>query len=198
MADVDRREALVQAFEQAAIVVEEVRSEQLNLPTPCPSFDIGALIDHLVGAGQRALDIARGQLDDNGEFPHIELTEAADRLRAIGTEARLAWSDDRLLSEQIVMPWGETYSGATLVDMYLAELATHAWDLAVAIDLHDSLDDNLFELALNAAHAMLKPEYRNVAGPGSPYGDQIPVAADAPIRDRLAGFMGRDPASPLG
>ena len=30
------------------------------------------------------------------------------------------------------MPWGEEYTGATLVDMYLAELAAHAWDLARA------------------------------------------------------------------
>ena len=31
------------------------------------------------------------------------------------------------------MPWGEEYTGAALVDMYLAELAAHAWDLARAI-----------------------------------------------------------------
>ncbi len=30
------------------------------------------------------------------------------------------------------MPWGEEYTGATLVDMYLAKLAAHAWDLARA------------------------------------------------------------------
>jgi hypothetical protein len=30
------------------------------------------------------------------------------------------------------MPWGEVYNGSTLVDMYLAELATHAWDLAIS------------------------------------------------------------------
>jgi hypothetical protein len=35
------------------------------------------------------------------------------------------------MSSRFTMPWGEEYTGATLVDMYLAELATHAWDLAV-------------------------------------------------------------------
>jgi hypothetical protein len=34
------------------------------------------------------------------------------------------------LSSRFTMPWGEEYAGATLVDMYLAELAAHAWDLA--------------------------------------------------------------------
>jgi hypothetical protein len=32
------------------------------------------------------------------------------------------------------MPWGEEYTGATLVDMYLAELAAHTWDLARATE----------------------------------------------------------------
>ena len=38
------------------------------------------------------------------------------------------------------MPWGEEYTGATLVDMYLAELAAHAWDLASATGQLDKLD----------------------------------------------------------
>ena len=38
------------------------------------------------------------------------------------------------------MPWGEEYTGATLVDMYLAELTAHAWDLARATGQIDKLD----------------------------------------------------------
>ena len=38
------------------------------------------------------------------------------------------------------MPWGEEYTGAPLVDMYLAELAAHAWDLARATGQLDRLD----------------------------------------------------------
>ena len=37
------------------------------------------------------------------------------------------------------MPWGEEYTGATLVDMYLAELAAHTWDLAQATEQLDRL-----------------------------------------------------------
>ncbi len=41
------------------------------------------------------------------------------------------------------MPWGEEYTGATLVDMYLAELAAHAWDLARATGQTGKLDPSL-------------------------------------------------------
>ena len=37
------------------------------------------------------------------------------------------------------MPWGEDYLGTTLVNMYLAELAAHAWDLAFATGQLDRL-----------------------------------------------------------
>jgi hypothetical protein len=32
------------------------------------------------------------------------------------------------------MPWGEPYTGAALIDMYILKLAAHAWDLARALD----------------------------------------------------------------
>ena len=41
------------------------------------------------------------------------------------------------------MPWGEEYPGGIVVDMYLAELATHAWDLARATGQINMLDPSL-------------------------------------------------------
>jgi hypothetical protein len=46
------------------------------------------------------------------------------------------------------MPWGEQYTGAALVDMYLAELAAHAWDLARATGQLDALNPALASPAL--------------------------------------------------
>ena len=53
------------------------------------------------------------------------------------------------------MPWGEEYTGATLVDTYLAELAAHAWDLARATGQLDKLDPSLALPALEGARAMM-------------------------------------------
>jgi hypothetical protein len=73
---------------------------------------------------------------------------------------------------------GEEYTGATLVDMYLAELAAHAWDLARATGQIDKLDPSLALPALEGARAMIKPQYRNMVEPGAPFGaevSQLPV-----------------------
>ena len=96
------------------------------------------------------------------------------------------------------MPWGEEYTGATLVDMYLAELAAHAWDLARATGQLDKLDPSLALPALEGARAMIKPQYRNMAGPGAPFGAEVSPAPGADDWERLAAFMGRDPRTTLG
>ncbi|MDQ1377127.1 MAG: hypothetical protein QOE15_1300 [Acidimicrobiaceae bacterium] len=189
----DRRLALHQSYEQAAAIVAEVRPDQLGQPTPCASYDVAALLDHLVGAGHRAVELGRGETPTGYEFPHVELADAADQLRGAGKESAVVWADDARLTAETTMPWGETYTGSTLVDMYLAELATHAWDLAKATGQLDRLDEGLAVAALDGARAMLKAEYRNMMEPGSPFGSEIEAPVYATCSERLAAFMGRDP-----
>jgi uncharacterized protein (TIGR03086 family) len=96
------------------------------------------------------------------------------------------------------MPWGEEYTGSTLVDMYLVELAAHAWDLARATGQLDKLDPSLARPALDGARAMIKPKYRNMVGPGAPFAVEVPLPPGADDWERLAAFMGRDPRASLG
>ncbi|MHB8296563.1 MAG: TIGR03086 family metal-binding protein [Acidimicrobiales bacterium] len=164
MTTTDRRPGLFEAYEQAADITGGVEPGQLGRPTPCAKYDVTLLVDHVVGAGHRAAALGRGESPTGDEFPHVELANAPEQLRSAGNEARAGWSDDSRLVATVTMPWGEAYTGATLVDMYLAELATHAWDLAVATDQLGRLHEGLAGTALEAARSMLKPEYRNSMG----------------------------------
>lgn len=193
MPDTDRRADLARSFSHAATIADGVSADQLRNPTPCPDYDVAALIDHLVGAGWRTVAVGRGENPAAGEFPHIDLPDAPDQLRNAGKQAQVAWSDDARLAATVTMPWGETYTGAALVDMYLAELAGHAWDLAAATGQLDRLDPKLAPAALDAARAMLKPEYRNAMGPGNPFGDEVGAPSDATDWEQFAAFMGRQP-----
>ena len=40
---------------------------------------------------------------------------------------------------------------------------------------------------------MIKPQYRNMAGPGAPFGAEVSPAPGADDWERLAAFTGRDP-----
>lgn len=187
------------AYENAAAIVSAIGPEQLADPTPCPGYDVAALIDHLVEAGHRAAALGRGQAPPPGdESPHVELSDAPAQLRGAAEEATEAWDDDAAMSARFTMPWGEEYTGATLVDMYLAELAAHAWDLARATGQLGRLDPSLAGPALDGARAMIKPQYRNMVGQGAPFGTEVSPPPDADDWERLAAFMGRDPRVSLG
>jgi uncharacterized protein (TIGR03086 family) len=199
MADPDRRSTLLDSYENAAAIVSGITAEQLGQPTPCTEYDVAGLIDHLVEAGQRAAALGRGQAPPAGdESPHVELFDAPGQIRHAGEEAAQAWADNSRLSSTFTMPWGEEYTGAALVDMYLAELAGHAWDLARATAQLNRLDPTLAVPALNGARAMIKPAYRNMVRPGSPFGTEVQPPPEADDWERFVAFMGRDPRAPLG
>jgi uncharacterized protein (TIGR03086 family) len=192
----DRRPTFFGAYEHAADVVAAVEPDQLGLPTPCSRFDVQSLVDHIVGAGFRAAAMGRGEAPSGDGFPHVPLGEAPDQLRQAGKDAQAAWTDADL-SATLTMPWGETYTFATIVDMYLTELATHAWDLAASTGNLPRLEAELAPPTLQAAHSMLRPEYRNMVEEGSPFGSEVPAPDDASDWERLAAFMAALP-SPAG
>jgi uncharacterized protein (TIGR03086 family) len=194
MADGDRRRTLADAYENAATIVSGTGPDVLGHPTPCSNYDVAGLIDHLVEAGRRAAALGHGQAPPPGdESPHVALADAPSELRAAAHEAAEAWGDDTSLSTKTSMPWGAEYAGTTLVDMYVAELAAHAWDLAIATGQVDRLDRSLAVPALEGARAWIKPEYRNLVGPGSPFGPEVHLAPNASEWGRFVAFMGRDP-----
>ncbi len=198
MAEVDRRISLLASYENAAVIMSAISASQVDFRTPCSGYSVSNLIDHTVEAAYRAAALGRGQTPPAGDDnPHIELADAPAELRCAAEQAAQAWSDDSRLSTSFTMPWGEQYSGATLVNMYLAELATHAWDLAFATGQLDRLDPSLAAIALDGARAMIRPEYRDMVAKGSPFGAEVQPPPGADDWQRLAAFMGRDPQASL-
>jgi uncharacterized protein (TIGR03086 family) len=76
-----------------------------------------------------------------------------------------------------------------VAQFYTADVFMHTWDLARAAGLDP-------ELATDRCEAMLegmRPIEDLLRGSGQ-YGPAVPVSDDAPVQDRLVGFIGRDPA----
>jgi uncharacterized protein (TIGR03086 family) len=198
MATPDRRSILIEAYENVAVIVSGIGPDQLGSATPCSGYDVAAMIDHVVEAGRRAAALGRGQAPPSGDAsPHVALAEAPGRLRSAAQEATAAWADDTRLVTVTTMPWGEQYTGAALIDMYLLELAVHAWDLAQATGQLDRLAPTLAAPALSAAHAFIRQAFRNMVGPGAPFGAEVPPPSGATDWERLVAFTGRDPRAPV-
>ena len=198
MGNQDRRLSLLNSYENAAAIVSGISEGQLKLPTPCPRYGVADLIDHTIEAAFRAAALGRGQTPPAGDVsPHVELAEAPRQLRRAAVEAREAWGDETRLSMSLTMPWGDEYSGTMLVNMYLAELATHSWDLAWATGQLATLDSSLAVPALEGARSIVKPEYRDMMAKGAPFGVEVPAPTGADDWERLVAFMGREPRRSL-
>jgi uncharacterized protein (TIGR03086 family) len=190
----DYRLDLFLAYDQAVALADAVNAAQLNDPTPCAQMDVSQVLDHLVFAARRAAGLGRGETPTSEVVaPHIELDDVPSAIRVAASESKQAWSDDASLVRMITMPWGEEFTGAQLVGMYLVEIATHGWDLATATGTTDLLDEELGEDTLIVAKATIREGYRNVEG--NPFGPEIEPPMEATSWERLAAFMGRTPRS---
>ncbi len=69
----------------------------------------------------------------------------------------------------------------------MADLAVHSWDVARSLgEPIDALDEQVGQVSLTWLSENLRPEFR-----GQAFGPEVPVAASAPLYDRLAAFSGR-------
>lgn len=169
---------LAASLAEAEASVRAVTPEQRPDPTPCPDYDVGALVDHLVGwtrSFAERLSGAEGGTDPGsyraGDDPAAELHEAAASMVSSYRSGAPAVAQ---------LPLG----------MLVGEYTVHGWELSRAIGREPQVDPAAAELALATLQGMLKPECR---GEGRAFGLEVPVDPSAPAIDRLVGFSGRDP-----
>ena len=91
--------------------------------------------------------------------------------------------------ESFTHPFAGTHRLADAVDrFYTADVFMHTWDLARATGQQDGLDADFAAALLEG----MRPIEELLRSSGQ-YGAPVAVADDAPVVDRLMGFIGRDP-----
>ena len=188
--EIDNLDLLERSLQQMSAVIGGIRLEQSGLPTPDADWDVRTLVQHVVAKDLRNFVAAtRGDMAD-WQAPPDELGPNWRAQFDDGAEQVLATWAAVDPDAVVTMPGGAEMPLRTRADQQIAELCVHAWDMVVATGQRIELDDEAAEHGLNWGHRMLKPEMR---GPGKAFGYEVPVADDAPVYDRLAGWFGRDP-----
>jgi uncharacterized protein (TIGR03086 family) len=184
------------AADLASGPLRAVSADQLTAPTPCPDYDVRALVDHLAWAAvlsQRASTRTPLEHDWSSLTPAPFLDGVPVEQWAAAVPAELdaaadAWSDPAAWEGETVI--GPTPMPASVVGpMMLAEFALHGWDLARAVGAPYDVPAELGEAVLAAVQPLA-----SMGRDGGWYGPEVPVPADAPAFDRALGATGRDPA----
>lgn len=178
------------ALDQTGAIIAAISPRQAGLATPCPAWDVRALVRHVVGQDLRNFMVsARGETAD-WQLPADELgADWVAEFRAAAAPLMAVWQAADP-DQPVTMPGGGRAPLRGRADQQIAELAVHGWDLARATGQQADLDQALARRALSWSQQMLRPEFR---GPDKAFGPEVAVAADAPIYQRLAGWFGRDP-----
>jgi len=165
---------LSRALDQTGDLLDHVRADVLERPTPCTEWDVSALADHVVNDSQQFLLMARGKQPD-WSAPPPHLTQAwGPTFRTAASDLMDAW---RSLADDPPLPPA----------LQFAEFAVHDWDLATALGVPvDGLDPEVAELGLEFMQANLTPEMRKGA-----FGPEQPAPPGAGPYDRIAAFAGR-------
>ena len=178
------------ALDQTGAIIVGVRDDQQHLPTPCRSWDVAALVAHVVHDLSLFTQRASGGTPDWTAPPPTIGGDYIDAYRAGASNLVQAWSAAGDLSGTVEMPGMGEVAKRFPVDQQIAELAVHGWDLAVATGQSTHLDPEVGDAALTWARSALRPQFRGTEDEGKAFGPEIDLPEDVPLYDRLAGFFG--------
>jgi uncharacterized protein (TIGR03086 family) len=183
------------AAKNLAAFVAGVADDQLELPTPCPDYRVGDLLDHIASFARvftwsAAKDLValenRPGLGDAARLADDWRTQIPDALDGMAR----AWSDPAAW-EGMSRVGGADTPGEVCGMIGLEELVVHGWDIARSTGQEFHADRASLDDALVALQMFQQPGTDRA--PGSPFGEPIEVPDDAALLDRVIALSGRDP-----
>ncbi len=183
------------ATRATADVVAGVRDDQLGDPTPCPTYTVGDLVDHVLGLSSAFTAAARKHRPEgsgNASGDASRLPEGwRESTAAALAELAEAWRDPAAY-DGMTQAGPVELPGEVAAMVALNEVVVHGWDLAVATRQPYDPGDASVTACLGFA--------RSFEAPGDdddgPFGPPVAVPPEAPFLDQLAGATGRRPDWP--
>jgi uncharacterized protein (TIGR03086 family) len=181
-------QALEAAIQSTRGVLANVRRDQLELSTPCASWTVADVVNHVVG-GQFFFASSM-----NGEAPGDERPDfaAGDFLASFdeGSAASLAaFGADGAMQRTVHLPFGD-FPGSVWVGMAATDTFTHGWDVARATGQPTDLAPDLAVGLLAGIRPVIQTALRGADGQ-APFGPEQHAPSGASDADQLAAFLGR-------
>jgi uncharacterized protein (TIGR03086 family) len=166
--------ALEAAFERTGEIIANITPEQMSAPTPCPEWDVAALLEHTTGVvGAFSGAIGGSAAPDGASFSEV------------ASGAMEGWRSFDLNSSMDFPQPGTP--GVAVAAIALMDVCGHAWDLAKATGQSSGFADDLAGAAMTAAQMIVSDELRE-----GRFGAAV-EAPDANVSDQFAAFLGRQP-----
>jgi len=177
---------LEQAITATRGVLASVKSDQLDADTPCASWKVRELVNHIVGGQYFFVAMVEGAPpSDAGDFSAGDFVAAFDEGSA---KCVAAFKGDGVMEKILTLPFGQM-PGSAFVGIAATDTFTHGWDLAKATGQSTDLAPELAAGLLAGAKQFISDGIR---GPEPmPFGAEQKAPSGATNADQLAAFLGR-------
>jgi uncharacterized protein (TIGR03086 family) len=184
-------EVLQRAFAATAVVLASVSADQMSDPTPCASWTVHDLVNHIAGGPDFFAEVAETGVAPGRRATDYAAGDFGATFDAGARRAVAAFRADGVMDKTMKVPIGEV-PGRVFVFIAAIDTFTHGWDLAKAMGRSTDLDPSLAGQLLAVARASLPEALRGADG-RAPFGPRVEVPTPACPADELAAFMGRQP-----
>ena len=184
-------EILEQANASTEKVLANVSRDQLTLASPCESWQVRDVVNHIVGNNFWFEAIARdGVAPDrpNNAAPDETGGDYVGRFRDGSAKAVTAFAG--AMDKTLTLPWSPMPAAAFIL-MASADQFVHGWDLARATGQSEELDPELATQFLEFYRQAIPDEFRG-PDPVAPFGPLVTTSSADPVA-QLAGISGRKP-----
>jgi uncharacterized protein (TIGR03086 family) len=181
-------ETMERAMGVAMGVLRGVRADQLDDPTPCASWKVRDVVNHVVaGSHFFAASMEAGEAPE-GEPPDLAGGDFVASYEEGIEKCAAAFGAPGAQEKQVSLPFG-TMPGSAFMGLATTDTFTHAWDLAKATGQSTDLDPELAKQLLAGARTFIQESFRG--DEPMPFGPEQEAPEGATAADRLAAFLGR-------
>ncbi len=182
---------LKRAVDLTAAVMAKIGPDRLDSTTPCASWQVRDIINHVVGGTYFFTEIVKtgappsggADLPDfaAGDFKAAYAEGSAQMIEAFSAEGAM----DKMMDLGFMK-----LPGSAAINIATTDTFTHAWDLARSLGDSTDLEPDLAAKLLENAKVAIPESFRGEDGK-SAFGAIVDVPESAPAADQLAGFLGR-------
>jgi uncharacterized protein (TIGR03086 family) len=198
---IDPRPLHRRALELATSLVDRVGAADATRPTPCPPWDLSALLGHMIGQNHgfaAALEIST----ESGAAADVPVSAFAPRPPGPDLVSDWKASTDRLtaaadgcdLARPVLLPEISEqfrFPAAMAIGFQLLDTVVHGWDVATALGVAYRPDDELVANTLRIAQQVPDGPVREQ--PGAAFAPVLPVPDGTDPWHRALALLGRPP-----
>jgi len=184
-------EPLAQAFADTRGILANVKPDQLDLATPCKSWQVRDLVNHIVSGSQwfgATVNAGKADMPDADAMPKFADGDFVAEFDKGVAESVAAFGKPGAQEKMVELPFG-TMPGGAFMGLAMTDTFTHGWDLAKATGQPTDIDPALAEQLLAGSKMAIQDAFRG--DEPAPFGPEQQAPAGASAADKLAAFLGR-------